>query len=77
MKTLMMSLAVIASPLAAIGADMSNGADNFYKSDKVTLQKVTFKNQYHMTVAGNLFTPKTLNRARKVPRSLSDTRWAR
>ena len=56
---------------------MSNGADNFYKSDKVTLQKVTFKNQYHMTVAGNLFTPKTLNRARKVPRSLSDTRWAR
>ena len=39
MKTLMMSLAVIASPLAAIGADMSNGADNFYKSDKVTVQK--------------------------------------
>lgn len=34
------------------------GADNFYKSDKVTLQKVAFKNQYGMQVAGNLFVPK-------------------
>ena len=39
--------------------DMSNGANNFYTSDKVNLQKVTFKNQYQMNVAGNLFTPKT------------------
>ena len=42
--------------------DMSNGANNFYTSDKVNLQKVAFKNQYQMNVAGNLFTPKTLNR---------------
>ena len=42
-----------------------NGADNFYKSDTVTVQKVSFKNQYQMTVAGNLFTPKTLNRRAK------------
>ena len=47
--------------------DMSNGANNFYKSDKVTVQKVTFKNQYQMNVAGNLFTPKTLNRNAKAP----------
>jgi hypothetical protein len=33
--------------------DMSNGADNFYKSDKVTLQKVTFKNKLNMNVVGN------------------------
>lgn len=39
---------------------MSNGADNFYKSEKVTIEKVTFKNQYGMKVAGNLFTPKDL-----------------
>ena len=44
---------------------MSNGADNFYKSDKVTVQKVTFKNQYQMNVAGNLFIPKDLNRDAK------------
>ena len=47
--------------------DMSNGANNFYTSDKVNLQKVTFKNQYQMNVAGNLFTPKTLNRNAKAP----------
>lgn len=32
---------------------MSNGADNFYKSDTVTMQKVAFKNQFQMKVAGN------------------------
>lgn len=42
--------------------DMSNGADNFYTSDRVTLQKVTFKNQFQMNVAGNLFTPNSLDR---------------
>jgi uncharacterized protein len=42
--------------------DMSNGANNFYVSDQVTVQKVAFKNQYGMMVAGNLFIPKTLNR---------------
>ena len=47
--------------------DMSNGANNFYTSDKVNLQKVAFKNQYQMNVAGNLFTPKTLNRNSKAP----------
>ncbi|WP_375539010.1 alpha/beta hydrolase [Pseudomonas frederiksbergensis] len=39
---------------------MSNGADNFYKSEIVTVEKVAFKNQYGMKVAGNLFTPKDL-----------------
>jgi fermentation-respiration switch protein FrsA (DUF1100 family) len=46
---------------------MSNGADNFYTSDRVTMQKVTFKNQYQMNVAGNLFLPKNLNRNAKNP----------
>jgi fermentation-respiration switch protein FrsA (DUF1100 family) len=40
---------------------MSNGADNFYTSEKVTVQKVNFKNQYQMDVAGNLFIPKNLD----------------
>ena len=47
--------------------DMSNGANNFYTSDKVNLQKVTFKNQYQMNIAGNLFTPKAPNRNAKAP----------
>src|SRR5215204_5252243 len=45
--------------------DISNGADNFYVSDQVTVRKVTFKNQYQMNVAGNLFIPKTLDRSAK------------
>lgn len=67
MKNLIMSLALVASPFSAMAADMSNGADNFYKSDKVTAQKVAFKNQYNMTVAGNLFIPKNLNQNSKSP----------
>lgn len=51
----------------AIGENMSNGADNFYKSDKVTVEKVTFKNLYNMKVVGNLFVPKNLNQNTKNP----------
>jgi len=46
---------------------MSNGADNFYTSDEVTMQKVNFKNQYQMNVAGNLFIPKNLNGKKSNP----------
>jgi fermentation-respiration switch protein FrsA (DUF1100 family) len=46
---------------------MPNGADNFYTSDKVDLQKVTFDTQYRMKVAGNLFTPKALDRNVRPP----------
>ena len=47
--------------------DMPTGADNFYKSDKVTVEKVTFKNQYRMTVAGHLFLPKDRTKDAKLP----------
>jgi len=47
--------------------DMSRGADNFYKSDKVDGQKVTFTNLYGMKVAGNLFVPKNLDKSKKHP----------
>ncbi|WNG43732.1 alpha/beta hydrolase [Archangium minus] len=66
------SMTAACSPLAsparnlALG-DRSNGADNFYTSDRVTMQKVTLKNQYKMTVTGNLFIPKDLNRNAKNP----------
>ena len=46
-----------ATPKLASG-DTSNGANNFYVSDKVTARKVTFSNQYRMKVTGNLFVPK-------------------
>jgi uncharacterized protein len=42
---------------------MIDGADNFYVSDEVTLEKVTFTNQYRMQVAGNLYIPRKLDRS--------------
>ena len=67
MKTLIMIPALLIGTFTAFAADMSNGADNFYKSDKVTASKVTFKNQYQMTVAGNLFVPKNASPETKLP----------
>lgn len=51
-------------PLAETG-DVSRGADNFYKSTELDGSAVTFLNQYHMKVAGNLFVPKTLDQNKK------------
>jgi len=51
--------------MSAMAQDMSNGAANFYTSDKVIVQKVSFKNQYQMKVAGNLFIPRNLDRQAK------------
>lgn len=56
--------------------DMSNGANNFYTSDKVNLQKVTFKDQYQMNVVGTSSPRSRLTETpRRQPSSLG-TRWA-
>jgi fermentation-respiration switch protein FrsA (DUF1100 family) len=67
MNRLMVLLGLFVLSLPVLGADMTSGADNFYRSERVTVQKVTFKNQYQMNVVGNLFVPKTLNRNAKNP----------
>jgi fermentation-respiration switch protein FrsA (DUF1100 family) len=51
--------------MKATKTEMPSGADNFYKSENVTIEKVTFNNQYNMKVAGNLFTPNKLNKSAK------------
>ena len=61
MKGIFLALGLLVTSFSSMGADMSNRADNFYKSDKVTMEKVTFNNQYGMKVAGHLFTPKNLD----------------
>jgi fermentation-respiration switch protein FrsA (DUF1100 family) len=73
MKEIALSLAVLLGSVSLIGAsatgalaqDMSNGANNFYKSEKVSVERVTFKNQYNMEVVGHLFTPKGIDRKTK------------
>src|SRR2546427_10839299 len=60
------ALTACASPSASVAhstpnltsGDMSKGADNFYTSDRVSVQRVAFKNQYKMNVVGNLFVAK-------------------
>ena len=65
MKSLLLALSLLVTSFSSLGADMSNGADNFYKSDQVTVEKVSFNNQYGMRVAGHLFVPANLAPASK------------
>lgn len=43
------------------------GADNFYKSDQVKTQRVTFPNIYGMNVVGTLITPKNISSTQQLP----------
>ena len=59
-------MSVVNIPFAK-AQDMSNGANNFYTSDRVTLQKVTFESQYQMNVAGNLLHSQQFDRNARNP----------
>ena len=59
-------LAIAASALFAVHTlQAQTDADNFYKSNLVNTEKVSFMNQYKMKVAGNLFLPKDLKEGEK------------
>lgn len=62
-KHLSMTVAIIGtlSATPVFAADKPADADNFYTSPNVTMQAVTFKNQYKMDIAGNLFLPKNMD----------------
>lgn len=51
----------------ALAAPKPADADNFYQSSNVTIQKVTFSNQYKMDIAGNLYTPKNMDQKATYP----------
>lgn len=53
------------SSTSTMAADMSKGANNFYQSSQITIQKVAFKNQYNMNIVGNLVIPKNLKKNTK------------
>ena len=56
--------------LMAISTSMSfaqTDADNFYKSNAVNVEKVSFLNQYKMRVGGTLFLPKDMKAGEKYP----------
>lgn len=47
--------------------DTSRGADNFYISDRLDAQSVTFRNQFGQRLVANLFVPKTMDRGTRNP----------
>ncbi len=67
MKRLLLSLALAAGSFTAMGQDMSKGADNFYKSDRLTTEKVAFNNQYRMKIVGILFLPNNRQAGARYP----------
>lgn len=60
MKRILLLTAVFIMMLGTSFSFAQADADNFYKSDWVKVEKVSFSNQYKMKVAGNLFLPKTM-----------------
>jgi dienelactone hydrolase len=64
-RKISITLGVVINSISAMGADMPTDANNFYKSDSVTVRKVTFTNQYQMRVAGNLFLPRNFDKNTK------------
>jgi hypothetical protein len=55
MNRLFLALGLLIASFSSMGADMSNGADNFYKSEKVIAEKVTFKNQYKIATSASVY----------------------
>ncbi|MBD5557335.1 MAG: alpha/beta hydrolase [Desulfovibrio sp.] len=62
-----LALTLPAASQAATAPAIPADADNFYKSDKLVMEKVTFPNLYKMEMAGDLFLPKDLDKSKKYP----------
>lgn len=67
MKKLLLTLALAACTFTATGQDMTNGADNFYQSQRLVKEQVSFDNQYRMKIAGNLFLPRDMQAGVRYP----------
>lgn len=67
MKRVLSLTAVLLMVMSASQSFAQADADNFYKSDLVKPEKVSFLNQYKMKVAGNLFVPKAMKAGEKYP----------
>jgi fermentation-respiration switch protein FrsA (DUF1100 family) len=67
MKAMTGSIAALGMAMSALAQNMSYGADNFYRSNNVTIQPISFPSQYQTIVAGNLFYLKDLNQSANWP----------
>lgn len=67
MKRIVFSVAVFFAAFTTGSSFAQADADNFYKSNRVNVEEVSFPNQYKMKVAGNLFTPEEMKEGVKYP----------
>lgn len=67
MKRILSLATVIFTSLGVNNAFAQTDADNFYQSDRVNVEKVSFSNQYKMKVAGNLFLPQDMKEGDRYP----------
>ena len=67
MKRILLLTTVFMIMLGTSFSSAQTDADNFYKSDRVNVEKVSFSNQYKMKVVGNLFLPKSMKEGGKYP----------
>lgn len=67
LRSITVSALAVSNAMSAMAQNLSYGADNFYRSDAVTVQPISFPSQYQTTIAGNLFTLNNLSRTVDTP----------
>ncbi|KAF4502593.1 hydrolase of the alpha beta superfamily [Fusarium agapanthi] len=58
---------VLAVTMPVSAQNLSYGADNFYRSESVTIQPIHFNTVYNTTIVGNLFTARNTSRSTNFP----------
>ncbi|KAJ4262898.1 hypothetical protein NW762_006511 [Fusarium torreyae] len=66
-RSLALGAMTLVNAMAATAQNLSFGADNFYRSESVQIQPVTFLTQYHTNVTGNLFYLRNLSHSVETP----------
>ncbi|EHK96221.1 alpha/beta-Hydrolase [Glarea lozoyensis ATCC 20868] len=57
-----LSIALLNGLSTAMAQNLSYGADNWYTSNQVTVQPITFLDQFQSPIAGNIFIPNSVDR---------------
>ncbi|KAI9375036.1 Alpha/Beta hydrolase protein [Aspergillus egyptiacus] len=66
-STVALVMMAMLNAMPAAAQNMSFGANNFYRSDRVTVRPITFPTHNQMAIAGNLFIGHHLNRSAELP----------
>lgn len=67
MKRLLLLVAVFSTVLGTSLSFAQTDAENFYKSNKVKMEAISFSNLYKMKIVGNLFLPVDMKEGEKWP----------